>query len=163
MGRTIGYPKVSNRFEVNNRRLHCGGVLQTGTVFVLARRRANSEFVSAGMHSNTKLYITHLVLRRLKTRLVAPSPPSTLPPPPFPLVPSHAPAILTIRHYASFNSIAHPQMKEFPHLIGNYGGPWQLQKMEFATFPGPVLVTTNCLLEPKPSYQERIYSANAAG
>ena len=96
------------------------------------------------------------------------SPPGSLPhlppyPPPFPLFPAHVPAFLNILHYASFNAIAHPQMKEFPHLIGNYGGPWQLQKMEFATFPGPVLVTTNCLLEPKPSYQDRIYSANSTG
>lgn len=58
---------------------------------------------------------------------------------------------------------AYPELKRFPHLVGNYGGPWQLQKMEFAAFPGPILVTTNCILQPKPSYEDRIYSANAVG
>ncbi|CAI5520196.1 unnamed protein product [Closterium sp. Naga37s-1] len=57
----------------------------------------------------------------------------------------------------------YPELRKFKHLIGNYGGAWQLQKIEFAAFPGPILVTTNCLLEPKPSYANRIYSANAAG
>ncbi|CAI7733085.1 unnamed protein product [Closterium sp. NIES-53] len=57
----------------------------------------------------------------------------------------------------------YPELRKFKHLIGNYGGAWQLQKIEFAAFPGPILVTTNCILEPKPSYANRIYSANAAG
>eukprot|EP00475_Leptophrys_vorax_P016755 TRINITY_DN2325_c0_g4_i1.p1 TRINITY_DN2325_c0_g4~~TRINITY_DN2325_c0_g4_i1.p1 ORF type:complete len:511 (+),score=44.48 TRINITY_DN2325_c0_g4_i1:80-1612(+) len=57
----------------------------------------------------------------------------------------------------------YPELRKFKHLVGNYGGAWQLQKIEFAAFPGPILVTTNCLLEPKPSYADRIFSANAAG
>eukprot|EP00245_Coleochaete_scutata_P007485 TRINITY_DN22909_c0_g1_i1.p1 TRINITY_DN22909_c0_g1~~TRINITY_DN22909_c0_g1_i1.p1 ORF type:complete len:654 (+),score=134.56 TRINITY_DN22909_c0_g1_i1:136-2097(+) len=57
----------------------------------------------------------------------------------------------------------YPELKKYKHLVGNYGGAWQLQKMEFPLFPGPILVTTNCILEPKPSYQDRIYSINAVG
>ncbi|CAI7866807.1 unnamed protein product [Closterium sp. NIES-53] len=57
----------------------------------------------------------------------------------------------------------YPELKRFKHLIGNYGGAWQLQKLEFAMFPGPIVVTTNCLLEPKPSYADRIYALNAVG
>ncbi|GJP43672.1 hypothetical protein CLOM_g3107 [Closterium sp. NIES-68] len=57
----------------------------------------------------------------------------------------------------------YPELKKFKHLVGNYGGAWQLQKLEFAMFPGPIVVTTNCLLEPKPSYADRIYALNAVG
>jgi len=57
----------------------------------------------------------------------------------------------------------YPELKKYPHLVGNYGGAWQLQKMDFATFPGPIVMTTNCLIEPKKSYKARIYTRNAVG
>ncbi|CAM9542541.1 unnamed protein product, partial [Phaeothamnion confervicola] len=42
----------------------------------------------------------------------------------------------------------YPKLKAYAHLAGHYGGPWQLQKFEFSKFPGPVLMTSNCLVEP---------------
>ncbi|MCD7897463.1 MAG: hydroxylamine reductase [Planctomycetaceae bacterium] len=53
---------------------------------------------------------------------------------------------------------AYPGLKKFPHLAGNYGGAWQEQDMEFADFPGPILLTTNCLVPPKDSYISRVYT-----
>ncbi len=53
----------------------------------------------------------------------------------------------------------YPQLKKFKHLAGNYGGAWQNQKKEFATFPGPIVVTTNCVqVPPKNSYLDRLYT-----
>ncbi len=52
----------------------------------------------------------------------------------------------------------YPGLKKYPHLAGNYGGAWQLQKMEFGKFPGPIIVTTNCLIEPRESYKDRIFT-----
>lgn len=57
----------------------------------------------------------------------------------------------------------YPGLRKYKHLAGNYGGPWQLQKFEFAKFPGPIVMTTNCLTEPRKSYKDRIYTANAVG
>lgn len=48
-------------------------------------------------------------------------------------------------------------------LAGHFGGAWQNQKIEFAMFPGPVLASTNCVLEPLKSYRERLYTLNDAG
>lgn len=58
---------------------------------------------------------------------------------------------------------AYPLVKKYSHLKGNYGGAWQVQKTEFADFPGPVLVTTNCLIEPRASYRDRLFTTNAVG
>lgn len=49
------------------------------------------------------------------------------------------------------------------HLAGHYGGAWQLQKIEFPTFPGPILVTTNCVIEPMRSYKNRLFTSNETG
>ena len=57
----------------------------------------------------------------------------------------------------------YPKLKAFPHLVGNYGTAWQNQKFEFAAFPGPVIVTTNCVLEPRRMYKERLYTMNEVG
>eukprot|EP01122_Echinamoeba_exundans_P010487 TRINITY_DN3938_c0_g1_i1.p1 TRINITY_DN3938_c0_g1~~TRINITY_DN3938_c0_g1_i1.p1 ORF type:complete len:618 (+),score=189.43 TRINITY_DN3938_c0_g1_i1:73-1926(+) len=57
----------------------------------------------------------------------------------------------------------YPGLKKYKHLVGNYGGAWQLQKLEFSTFPGPIVVTTNCLVEPKKSYKDRIFTRNVVG
>ena len=57
----------------------------------------------------------------------------------------------------------YPGLHKFKHLAGNYGGAWNLQKFEFAKFPGPIVMTTNCLMEPRKSYKDRIYTCNAVG
>ncbi|KAL7561787.1 hypothetical protein ACA910_013326 [Epithemia clementina (nom. ined.)] len=58
---------------------------------------------------------------------------------------------------------SYPKLKAFPHLVGNYGTAWQNQKFEFASFPGPIVVTTNCILEPRRVYKDRLYSMNEVG
>ncbi|MDR3739221.1 MAG: hydroxylamine reductase [Terracidiphilus sp.] len=55
----------------------------------------------------------------------------------------------------------YPKLKAFPHLAGNYGGAWQDQAAEFAAFPGAILMTSNCIQEPKLTYKERIFTAGA--
>ncbi|HEX9048582.1 MAG TPA: hydroxylamine reductase, partial [Verrucomicrobiae bacterium] len=57
----------------------------------------------------------------------------------------------------------YPQLKKFKHLAGNYGGAWQDQKDEFAQFPGAILMTTNCIQEPQPSYCGRIFTSGLVG
>jgi hydroxylamine reductase len=58
---------------------------------------------------------------------------------------------------------AYPKLKAYPHLIGNYGGAWQDQQKEFAEFPGPILMTSNCIIEPQPQYRQRIFTAGPVG
>lgn len=58
---------------------------------------------------------------------------------------------------------AYPRMKAYPHLVGNYGTAWQNQQHEFAQFPGPIVMTSNCLIEPDPSYRHRIFTAGPVG
>jgi hydroxylamine reductase len=57
----------------------------------------------------------------------------------------------------------YPKLKAFDHLKGNYGTAWQNQKFEFASFPGPIIVTTNCIVEPRRMYKDRLYSMNEVG
>jgi hydroxylamine reductase len=58
---------------------------------------------------------------------------------------------------------AYPVLKKFPHLLGNYGGAWQNQQKEFDGIPGCIVMTTNCLMEPRSSYQDRIYTSGVVG
>ena len=58
---------------------------------------------------------------------------------------------------------AYPSLKAFPHLAGNYGGAWQDQQSDFARFPGPILMTSNCIIEPLPQYRQRIFTTGSAG
>lgn len=53
---------------------------------------------------------------------------------------------------------AYPELKKFPHLVGNYGGAWQKQQIEFSKFPGAILMTSNCIKKPLPSYEGRIFT-----
>lgn len=53
------------------------------------------------------------------------------------------------------------RFQEHPNLAGHYGGAWQDQKKEFAAFPGPIVVTTNCVLIPPDSYRQRLFTTNA--
>jgi hydroxylamine reductase len=57
----------------------------------------------------------------------------------------------------------YPGLKKYKHLVGNYGGAWQDQKDEFAKFPGAILMTTNCIQEPQPAYEHRIFTAGHVG
>lgn len=57
----------------------------------------------------------------------------------------------------------YPAFKKYEHFVGNYGNGWWKQKEEFEKFNGPVLLTTNCLVPPKDSYKERVYTTGAAG
>ncbi len=54
-------------------------------------------------------------------------------------------------------------LKKYPHLIGNFGGAWQDQQKQFDNIPGCILMTTNCLMRPRESYKDRIYSTNVVG
>ena len=57
----------------------------------------------------------------------------------------------------------YPALKRYPNLVGNYGNAWWRQRDEFEAFNGPILMTTNCIVPPKPSYAGRLYTTGAAG
>ena len=57
----------------------------------------------------------------------------------------------------------YPAFKKYSHFAGNYGNAWWKQKEEFESFNGPILMTTNCIVPPKDSYKDRIYTTGAAG
>ena len=57
----------------------------------------------------------------------------------------------------------YPLLKEYSHFYGHYGTAWQNQKREFAAFPGPILMTTNCIQEPVDSYMGNIYTTGLVG
>ena len=57
----------------------------------------------------------------------------------------------------------YPELRKFKHLVGNYGTAWQNQKKEFDEFSGAILVTTNCIMIPKDSYKDRIFTCGIAG
>ena len=57
----------------------------------------------------------------------------------------------------------YPAFKKYSHFAGNYGNAWWKQREEFEAFHGPVLLTTNCLVPPKESYRDRVYTTGAAG
>ena len=57
----------------------------------------------------------------------------------------------------------YPKFKKYPNFIGNYGNAWWKQKEEFEAFNGPILMTTNCIVPPKSSYKDRLYTTGATG
>ena len=57
----------------------------------------------------------------------------------------------------------YPEFKKYKHLIGNYGNAWWKQNQEFESFNGPILMTTNCIVAPKASYKNRIYTTGVTG
>lgn len=57
----------------------------------------------------------------------------------------------------------YPAFKKYPNFKGNYGNAWWRQREEFETFNGPILMTTNCIVPPKDSYKDRLYTTGAAG
>ena len=58
---------------------------------------------------------------------------------------------------------AYPELKKYPHLKGNFGTAWQNQQKEFANIPAPILFTTNCLMPPKESYADRVFTTEVVG
>jgi hydroxylamine reductase len=58
---------------------------------------------------------------------------------------------------------AYPAFKKYSHFVGNFGNSWWKQKEEFEKFNGPILLTTNCLVPPKDSYKERVYTTGVVG
>ncbi|BDH46521.1 hydroxylamine reductase [Salmonella enterica subsp. enterica serovar Choleraesuis] len=58
----------------------------------------------------------------------------------------------------------YPELRKFKHLVGNYGSGWQNQQTEFARFPGPVVMTSNCIIDPTPGeYNDRIWTRSIVG
>jgi hydroxylamine reductase len=57
----------------------------------------------------------------------------------------------------------YPAFKKYDHFVGNYGNSWWKQNEEFESFNGPILMTTNCIVPPKDSYKDKIYTTGAAG
>ncbi|YCI27984.1 hydroxylamine reductase [Erwinia sp. PK3-005] len=58
----------------------------------------------------------------------------------------------------------YPELNKYPHLVGNYGSGWQNQQSEFARFPGPIVMTSNCIIDPNPGdYQQRIWTRSIVG
>ncbi|MDI9216905.1 hydroxylamine reductase [Clostridium tertium] len=57
----------------------------------------------------------------------------------------------------------YPAFKKYGHFVGNYGNAWWKQKEEFESFNGPILMTTNCIVPPKDSYKDRVFTTGAAG
>lgn len=57
----------------------------------------------------------------------------------------------------------YPAFKKYPNFVGNYGNAWWKQKEEFESFHGPIVMTTNCIVPPKDSYKDRLYTTGAAG
>lgn len=57
----------------------------------------------------------------------------------------------------------YPAFKKYPNFVGNYGNAWWKQKEEFESFHGPILMTTNCIVPPKDSYKDRLYTTGAVG
>lgn len=57
----------------------------------------------------------------------------------------------------------YPKFKKYDNFVGNYGSAWWKQTEEFETFNGPILFTTNCIVPPKASYKERVYTTGASG
>ncbi len=66
-------------------------------------------------------------------------------------------------HGEMLPALGYPGLKKFAHLVGHYGTAWQNQKKEFAAFPGPILMTTNCIQEPNVSYISSIFTTGSVG
>ena len=58
---------------------------------------------------------------------------------------------------------SYPGLQKYKHLIGNYGTAWQNQQLEFSMFPGPILMTTNCIVQPRKKYRNRIFTTHVVG
>lgn len=67
-------------------------------------------------------------------------------------------------HGEMLPALAYPELKKYPHLVGNYGSAWQNQQSEFAKFPGPIVMTSNCIIDPNVGqYADRIFTRSIVG
>lgn len=66
-------------------------------------------------------------------------------------------------HSEMLPACSYPAFKKYPNFVGNYGNAWWQQKEEFEKFNGPILMTTNCIVPPKDSYKDRLYTTGATG
>lgn len=66
-------------------------------------------------------------------------------------------------HGEMLPSHGYPGLKKYKHLVGNYGSAWQNQQKEFDGIPGCILITTNCLMRPRETYKDRIFTTNVVG
>ena len=66
-------------------------------------------------------------------------------------------------HGEMIPSHGYPGLKKYKHLVGNYGGAWQDQQKQFDGIPGCILMTTNCLMRPRETYKDRIFTTNVVG
>ena len=66
-------------------------------------------------------------------------------------------------HGEMLPSHGYPGLKKYKHLVGNFGGAWQDQQKEFDGIPGCILMTTNCLMRPRETYKDRIFTTNVVG
>ena len=66
-------------------------------------------------------------------------------------------------HGEMLPSHGYPELNKYTHLVGNFGGAWQNQQKEFDNIPGCILMTTNCLMKPRDSYKDRIFSTSVVG
>jgi hydroxylamine reductase len=71
--------------------------------------------------------------------------------------------IFVYTHGEMLPTHAYPQLKKYPHLYGHYGTAWQNQQTEFESFPGAILMTTNCLMEPRDSYKDKVFTSGLVG
>lgn len=66
-------------------------------------------------------------------------------------------------HGEMLPSHGYPELKKYKHLVGNFGSAWQNQQKEFDEIPGCILMTTNCLMKPRDSYKDRIFTTSVVG
>ncbi|MBK1813130.1 hydroxylamine reductase [Clostridium sp. YIM B02505] len=66
-------------------------------------------------------------------------------------------------HGEMLPSHGYPELNKYAHLVGNFGSAWQNQQKEFDNIPGCILMTTNCLMKPRDSYKDRIFSTSVVG
>ncbi|SPJ16218.1 Hydroxylamine reductase [Syntrophobacter sp. SbD2] len=71
--------------------------------------------------------------------------------------------IFIYTHGEMFPTHGYPELKKYPHFYGHYGTAWQNQQKEFPNFPGPILMTTNCIQRPQGSYAEHIFTTGLVG
>jgi len=72
-------------------------------------------------------------------------------------------AVDVYTHCEMLPANAYPEFKKYEHLVGNYGGSWWQQRQEFESFNGPILLTSNCIVPPKETYIDRLYTTGSVG
>lgn len=66
-------------------------------------------------------------------------------------------------HGEMLPAFSYPELRKHKHLVANFGQAWFAQNEDFAKFPGPILLNSNCLIQPMQSYKNRIFTTHAVG